>query len=76
MHPAGRTASFDRGRVVNHLEEIKSTGGRRSRVENALAPNFFPGQRDFHSLWSNNASLVWGDDFVLNAAPGDAAAEE
>ena len=75
MQPAGRTVSFDRGWIVNDLGGAEREAERGLRVEIALAPNFFPASRDFHRSWSKNASLVGRDDFVLNATPGNAAAE-
>ena len=76
MQPVGRTVSSDRGWIVNHLEDIRELARNQWKVEIARAPNFFPVGRDFHRSWSKNAGLVGGDDFVLNAAPGDAATEQ
>src|SRR5580765_5647159 len=76
MQPVGRTVSYDRGWNVNDLEESKREGQNGLRVEIAQAPHFFPDARDFHRSWSKYAGLVGGDNFVLNATPGDAAAEE
>ena len=52
---------------------MEQRGG--TRVEIAQGPNFFPASRDFHRSRSKDASLVWRDNFVLNAPPCDAAAE-
>jgi hypothetical protein len=75
MQPVGRTVSSDRGWFVNDLEEVKTDQGLCWEVEIARASNFFPGRRDFHRSWSNDTSLIGRDNFVLNAAPGDAATE-
>jgi len=75
MQPVGRTVSFDRSWIVNHLEVVEREEGHGCKVEIARASNFFPARRDFHRSWSKDASLVGGDNLVLNAAPRDAATE-
>ena len=76
MQPAGRTVSFDRGWIVNYLGDFKVCARSQWKVEIAGGSNFFPANRDFHRSWCDDASLVGRDDFVLNAAPGNATAEE
>ena len=76
MQPIGRTVSFDRGWIVNYLGEAEEGERHELKVEIAGGSKFFPRKQDFHRSWCEDASLVWRDDFVLNAPPGDAAAEE
>jgi hypothetical protein len=47
MQPVGRTVSFDRDWIVNHLEAVEREEGPRGRVEIAQGPNFFPGEPRF-----------------------------
>ena len=75
MQPVGRTESIDRGCIVKHLERGERERAKGWKVEIARASTFFPGRRDFHRSWSKDAGLVGRDDFVSNAAPSDAAAE-
>src|ERR1700739_3902705 len=76
MQPVGRTVSFDRDWIVNHLEDVNGWARNQWKVEIARGSNFFPANQDFHKSWSKDAGLIGRDDFVLNAAPGDAASEQ
>jgi hypothetical protein len=76
MQPTGRTVSFDRGWIVKHLQDAEAKEEVRLKVEIARASKYFPTRRDIHRSWRKNTSLVGGDDFIANAAPSNAAAEE
>lgn len=74
MHPVCRTVNYYRGIFLNDLEDWEREKREGLQVEIARRLNFFPSGEVFHNLWSKYASLLGGDEFVLNAAPGNAAA--